>query len=157
MRDLTELNINDGGKRVNRPAPTDAVIVEFQRTFGIVLPTDYLQLLRHSNGGHPELCSLVPEGRNDDYRCSVNHFHHLSDDRTWSESLWLAMKTWRPLLGDSALPFAEDGGGNPFFLDMSVSPPAVKRCLHDENFAIVPIARSFEAFIDALAIDPDMI
>jgi hypothetical protein len=50
-----------------------------------------------------------------------------------------------------------DGGGNQFFLDLTTSPPAVKVCVHDENFSIVDIAPSFESFIDGLSLDPDMI
>ena len=55
------------------------------------------------------------------------------------------------------LPFAADGGGSPFVLDLTVSPAAVKACVHDENFLIVDLAPTFEAFIDGLHIDPDMI
>jgi hypothetical protein len=40
------------------------------------------------------------------------------------------------------LPFAEDGEGNQFRLDMRASPAAVKVCVHDENFAILDIAPS---------------
>ena len=41
MRDLSELNINEGGVPVGRPAPTEAVIGAFQARFGVVLPEGY--------------------------------------------------------------------------------------------------------------------
>jgi hypothetical protein len=157
MRDFAELNINEGGRRVLRPAPSDALIAAFQARFNVVLPEEYVRLLRHSNGGHPELDSIHPVGRTDDYRCSVNHFFHLSGDTQSVQSLWHAMEEWRPILGDGSIPFAEDGGGNPFFLDLGAAPPRVCWCTHDEGFRVVPIADSFESFIDGLAIDPDMI
>lgn len=156
MRSLSELNINEGGKPVVRPAPTKDVIDAFQAHFGFPLPEEYLRLLRYSNGGHPELDSIEPFGRPGAARWAVNRFYHLDEDRTSTASLWAAAERWRPELGTDALPFAADGGGNQFFLDFRASPPAVKVCVHDEDFAIVDIAPSLEAFIDALSIDPDM-
>jgi hypothetical protein len=64
---------------------------------------------------------------------------------------------WTPTLGKSALPFATDAGGNQFFLELSNKPAAVRLCLHDEAMRIVDIAPSFEAFIDSLETDADMI
>jgi hypothetical protein len=157
MRDLSELNINEGGSPVVRPAPTAAVIGAFQAHFGVVLPEGYLRLLRFANGGHPELDSIEPIGRPGAAPWAVDHFCFLDDDRTASESLWVAMATWRPELGRDAVPFAFDAFGNPFVLDLKSVPPAVKACVHDDGFAIVDIAPSFEAFIDALHIDPDMV
>lgn len=157
MRNLTELNINEGGKPVARPAPTKSVIDTFQNHFGVIIPEEYLRILRHSNGGHPELDSIEPVGRPGAARWAVNHFYHLDEDRTSSRSLWVAMERWRPQLGRDALPFADDGCGNQFFLDLTTLPPAVKVCVHDEGFAMVDIAPSLEVFIESLSIDPDMI
>jgi hypothetical protein len=157
MRNLVELNINEGGKRVKRPAPTKDVIDAFQAHFAVTLPDDYLQLLRHSNGGHPELDSIEPIGRLGAARWAVNRFYHLDDDKTSTASLWLATERWRSTLGKDALPFAADGGGNQFFLDFKTSPPTVKVCVHDEGFSIMDVAPSLEAFVNALSIDPDMV
>jgi len=151
VRDLSELNINEGGRRVARPAPTAAIITAFQTLFGITLPEGYLKLLRHSNGGHPELDSIKPG------MWAVDRFYHLDDDRTSTESLWFVMEHWRPILGPEVLPFATDGCGNQFVLDLNTSPPRVRVCVHDENFSMVDLASSFEAFIDALGIDPEAI
>jgi hypothetical protein len=60
-------------------------------------------------------------------------------------------------LGKDALPFAEDGCGNQFFLDLKMIPAPVKICIHDANFLIVDLALSFSAFIDALSIDTEAI
>jgi hypothetical protein len=67
------------------------------------------------------------------------------------------MHQWRVVLGEQALPFAEDGEGNQFFLDLRRSPAAVKVCLHDESFSTVDVAPSFEMFIDGLSVEPDML
>ena len=157
MRNLSELNINEVGNPVRRSPPTSDVVDAFQAHFGIALPEDYLKLLRHSNGGHPELDSIQPVGRSGAARWAVNRFYHLDDDRISNSSLWVAIGRWRHILGASALPFAVDGGGNQFFFDLRTSPPKVKICVHDENFLVIEIAPSFEAFVDALSLDPDMI
>jgi hypothetical protein len=157
MRELSELNINEGGTPVRRAAPTSAAVSAFQKHFSIVLPEEYLQLLRHSNGGHPELDSIEPTGRPGAARWAVNRFYHLDNDQTSPTSLWAAMEQWKSILGKGAVPIADDGGGNQFFLDLKAIPPKVKVCIHDENFSIVDIAPSFEAFIDGLSTDPDMI
>jgi len=157
VRNLSELNINEGGRPVSRPAPTNNAISAFQAHFGLALPVEHLRLLRYSNGGHPELDSIEPVSRPGSARWAVNRFYHLDEDRTSAESLWAATEQWRTRLGKDALPFAADGGGNQFFFDLKVSPPAVKVCIHDEGFAIVDIAPSLAVFIDALSIDPDMV
>lgn len=157
MRDLDELNINEGGKPVNRLAPTKDLIDAFQARFAVTLPKEYLWLLEHSNGGHPELDSIEPVGRPGAARWTVNRFYHLDDDRVSTASLWVVTERWRSKLGKDALPFAGDAGGNQFFLDFRTSPPSVKVCVHDEGFAVVDIAPTLEAFVDGLSFDPDMV
>jgi len=157
MRNLSELNINEGGKAVTRPAPTVDTVKAFQSHFGIVLPDEYLKLLQYSNGGHPELDSIQPVGRPEAQRWSVSWFYELDDDRDSTTSLWYATAAWRSILGRDALPFAEDQLGNQFFLDLSLSESAVKICIHDDNFSIADLAPSFEAFLDGLSRDPEFI
>lgn len=156
MKDLSRLNLNEGGKRVTREAPTAAVVNSFQQRYSISLPQHYLELLRHSNGGHPELNSIAVGTGVKSTRWSINHFYFLDEDKDAPESLWRATEVWRRQLGPFALPFASDEGDNQYFLDLSVSPSPVKLCIHDERFWTIRIADSFEEFIDALSIDPDM-
>ena len=156
MRSLSELNINERGKRVERRPPSDEVIHAFETRFGIKLPKEYLSLLRHSNGGHPELDSIEVPGKSGT-RWAVNRFYFLDEDRVATGSLWVAMEKWQKILGKDTLPFAADGGGNQFFLDLKAMPAPVKICVHDQNFSHIDLATSFEAFISGLATDPDMI
>jgi hypothetical protein len=155
VRNLSELNINERGKPVGRAAPAQSVIDAIESRFGLKLPADYVALLRYANGGHPEVDSIKPAGRPGAARWAVNRFYHLDDDRDSSSSLWAATETWQRILGKHALQFASDGGGNPFFLDLTKTPPSVKVCVHDEGFRAVDLAPSFEAFIDGLEVDPD--
>ena len=157
MRKLDELHINEGGRPVNRPPPSSSTIAEFEKHSGLELPLAYLELLRHANGGHPELDSIEPPNAPGASRWSVNRFFYLTDDKRGSESLWEALEAWRPILGKAALPIANDGGGNLFFIDTTSKNGAVNICIHDDNFAIREMAPSFEEFVDRLSIDPDFI
>lgn len=157
MRSLFELNINEGGRPARRAAPSRNVIEAFERHFGLTLPPDYVALLEHANGGHPEVDSFELNHGPEATSWAVNRFFHLDEDRRTASSLWVATETWQRVLGKKALPFASDGGGNLFFLDFGTSPPSVKVSVHDEGFRIVSLAPSFDVFIDGLIADPEMI
>ena len=157
MRDVSVLNINEGGRPVRRPAPPRATIAAFERQYRLSLPTEFLALLRRANGGCPERGSFLPVGVPGASRHVVNRFHHLDEERDAPSSLWLAVERWRGVLGENALPFADDGCGNEYFLDLTKTPATVNECLHEEGFRKVLLAPSFEAFIDSLELDPDAI
>ncbi len=150
MRNLSELNINDGGSAVTRARPTDGEFANFEARYKVTVPNELRALLRHSNGGCPELDSLEANGQS----WSLNHFLHLAEGEG-TDTLAYALTHWRPILGPHALVFGEDGGGNPYFIDLADG--AVNICLHDEEMKIVRIATSFEAFIDSLELDEEMI
>jgi len=153
VRNLSELNINEGGRPVGREAPPKEIIDSFESKTGLKIPQDYQEFLRFSNGGHPELDSVNGAGG----QFAVNSFYHLTADARGPESLWYAVEHWRPILGSMAIPFANDGGGNQFFLDLLTQPPRVKMCVHDEGMRIIDISASFSEFIDSLELDPEMI
>jgi hypothetical protein len=153
VRNLAELNINEGGKAVERPAPSREDIVEFEQAFGVSLPPGLSFLLQASNGGHPEFDAVGgPDGH-----YAVNCFYHLIASDKGTESMWYAMTHWRPILGDHAVPFANTGGGDQFFIDLSNNLLSVKLCRHDEGMRLIEVAPSFEVFIDELSFNPDMI
>jgi hypothetical protein len=156
VRNLSELKINERGKNVDRRPPSDEIIKAFEAQFAIKLPENYQKFLRHSNGGHPELDSIESSGDAGN-KWAVNGFYFLNEDKSSTGSFWAAVEKWRKILGNHALPIAADSGGNQFFLDLIVTPPSVKVCVHDENFSMLSLSPSFEAFIDGLSIDPNMI
>jgi hypothetical protein len=158
MRNLSELNINEGGKPIRRPPPASDIVSAFQDHFEVVIPDDYLRLLQHANGGHPEVNTVDPIGRPGASSWAVNWFYHLDANRHTAASLWHATDQWRRIYGHRILPFASDGFDNQFFLDFRVSPPSVRVLICDEgSLEAVDIAPSFAAFVDALYIDPDML
>lgn len=157
MRDLAELNINEGGRPVTRAPPTKQQIREFESLFAVELPEDYLVLLQHSNGGHPEVDSFQLPGPEEGALLGVNRFYHLGDDKNDHEGLWRAATAWEGRTSSRMVPFANDPGGNQLMFDFGCQPPAVKLCIHDEDFRIVHLADSFGEFIDGLVEDPDMV
>jgi hypothetical protein len=153
MRDLSELNINEGGRPVPRSAPTLSALQRFEAEFGFPLPLEIQTLLSAYNGGHPELDCI--DTINGDF--AIDHFYHLTDDDESTESLWYAMRTLRRILGNEAVPFAADGGDNQFFLDLSRTPYPVRICLYEPGFKSLLLANNFTEFISLLAVDPDSI
>ena len=156
MRNLGELNINEGGKKISRKPPTDKEIKEFEKEIGVKLPLEYIQLLKYSNGGHPEVDCFVPKGSTPDDTWGVNDFFYLNAEKDRFGNIYYEIGRWRSALGKKAIPFASDGGDNQFFLNFKNNPPSVEILVHD-NFRTIKAADTFEEFIDMLTYDPDMI
>jgi hypothetical protein len=156
MRDLLELDINEGGEPIRLPASTDVEVAASERHFNPALPSEYLKFLRRANGGHPKLSSILPIGGADEERLDVNRFRHLAGDHA-SPSNWAATAAWRDVLGPKALPFASDGGGYQFFFDLTGACSTVKIWMHERIVPIKSVASSFEESIDNLSTDQDAI
>jgi len=158
MRNLNELNINEGGRLVARSAPLVADIKSFEASFGIRLPKSYITFLNHSNGGHPELDTFAPIKGDNGNTWAVNRFYFLDSDHSTSGGLWQVQNDWKDVLGPKSVPIASDSGGNQIVLDFnSCEDGEVKLCIHDRAFKMISIAPSFDSFINLLSEDPDMI
>jgi len=159
MRDLTEINVNDGGTPVRLPAPTTAQIAAIENLVGAMLPESYVTFLNFSNGGHPELDTIET---NDGQVWAVNRFFHVtattSDSSDTEDVVWRYHHRW-PGARREILPIANDGGDNLFCLDLSRDSNGQIVCyIHDEpGLPLIHIASSFEALIDALVVNPDYI
>ena len=157
MRDFNEININEGGVPINRPAPCDEEIQDFEKKFNIKLPDDYIKLLKYANGGHPQLDSFLVKDQDENNRWSVDKFYHLDSNINAIYNLWKMNEEWQKVLGKNAITIAIDGGGNQIFLDIKSSDHSIMLCIHDENYKIIEVADSFEEFIDRLEEHPDYI
>lgn len=155
MRDISEININEGGKPISRHLPSDEEIQNFERKFNIKLPDDYIKLLKYANGGHPQLDSFLIKDENN--RWSVDKFYYLDSKKDANNNIWKMTEVWQEILGKNAIPIASDGGGNQIFLDIKNNSHCVKLCIHDEGYKIIEVADSFEGFIDKLEVHPDFI
>jgi hypothetical protein len=62
MRDIGELNMNEGGRTAFGDGPSDELVGNCEREFGVLLLHHYLAFLRKTIGGRPEVDSFVPFG-----------------------------------------------------------------------------------------------
>ena len=155
MRDLVEININEGGRPVKRLAPTVKDIIDFEQQAGVKLPVEYVELLSHSNGGHPQLDSFVPSSSEGSRWC-IDLFYHIGSDIRSTDNLTKVFNDWKKYLWNGVVPIARDPGGNQICLDTSKD-GNVFICVHDEGFRIIEVAPSLSDFLDLLEVDPEMI
>lgn len=152
MRDLKELNINEGGRPVNRPSPSDEVIRAYENQFENKLDSNHIKLLSYSNGGHPELDSFIPQNLDDSGYWGLDTFFHLSMDGD-PLNIFQVSKTFRDIIGSKFVPIAQDPGGNIIFLNEKRE---VSIYILDEERTIL-VSEDFGSFIDSLTINPDFI
>ncbi len=157
MRDLRELNINEGGRPVVRTPPTDAQVAGFEAHFGVELPSDLVDLIRHSDGGHPTVDAFQPHGLIEEELWGINRFCYLNDDQQSLSGIWGATRDWGEATSRNVVAVAEDGCGNAILLLFDHNPPTVELCVHYENYKLFHVADSFGEFIDGLIRHPDAI
>ena len=145
MRNLQELGVTSKGSGSKLPAD-ELLIREFENRFGLKLPDDFRLFLRTvPDGGSP----LKKIFRRTGEVWGVNRFRGLV--RTKADAgLVGAMHTWGDVLGPNRVPFAGDGCGNEFVLDLNHTPSPVLIVVHEEDFKTVVLAPSFGEFIDGL-------
>lgn len=156
MRQLEDLKISGSQSKI-----TEEGILRFESTIGFKLPSSYINFITKYNGGFPELDTYS----NAHGEWDVNNFFyiddgHFSDNNSTSTEglLWNYWHKWEEAK-ESILPFAQDGGGNLFCLDLDFgekSPVIFWNHENPESKGII-IANSFESFIDNLHTNPDYI
>ncbi|MDG9967039.1 SMI1/KNR4 family protein [Achromobacter mucicolens] len=149
------LNVNVGGIPVPGFAGPFSEFVEIERLLHAPLPQGYIDFIMSSDGGHPEIGCFLIQGGDDDNWVEVDYFYSFGY-KDLPRVKW-ALSVYGPIIGPEALPIGMDGGGNQFYLLMSVRPASVWLYLHDEGPVSVKLADSFEEFIAGLSVDPDNI
>ena len=158
MRNLEEINVNEMGRPVGRPSPPEDAIRSLESLVGASLPVTYKIFLNHANGGHPELDSFVPDCAANSYdRWAVDRFYAVGLSESATQGIEWAIRSYASSLPAQCLPIACDAGGNQIALDFRTDPPSVKLYIHDDSFRELFVSDTFEAFIDKLSEDPDMI
>jgi hypothetical protein len=158
MRDLNELNINEGGRPVTRPQPTPEQLAFVENLVGAKLPRSYVAFLMFSNGGGPEVDTFYFEAEGVRYEWGINEFFHISSDHASTESVvWNYTHRWSGAQRE-VLPIADDGVGNLICLDLSeTGNEKVVLWVHDPVQPLLSVADSFETLIDSLVMNPDYI
>jgi hypothetical protein len=158
MRDLEELNINDGtGKPVTRRPPTPDQISFIEELVGTRIPQSYIEFLKFSNGGCAELDTFYYEFEGIERRESVDTFFHISTDCGSSGDVaWEYKHRWNGI-PEQFLPIACNGLGDLICLDLTgPGGGRVVIWIHDiPANQLRSVANSFEEFIDLLTLRPD--
>lgn len=151
MRDLDELNIRHFGGPA-RPSPTLDQIAFVEDLVGVKLPSSYIELLRFSNGGWPEVQIFYDKTKGSCEEWSINHFFHISSNLDSSGNVVLEYRHRWSSAAREILPIANDGLGNLICLDLTESGKGQVIVWDHESphFPIVEVADSFEEFIDSL-------
>jgi hypothetical protein len=156
MIDFTELGPKPSK---NRPfaAFSNVLLNEFETTFGIVLPNEYVDFLRFQNGGKLDLSEYEDENAGTFGR--VSDFYGLgsrADDEAeracgrWQFSnLWGETRMFRELFGILGVPIARDAGDNQLFLDFRNEPPSIGRMVFAEKRSY-RLADTFNEFLGKL-------
>ena len=153
--DLRRININLNGSPTPPLADDSEEIVELENKMGFRLPSEYIGFLKTHDGGHPEIGSIILGEEDPANIFDVDWFYSASNPAI--KNLSEAIDEWKPVLGDGALPFGQDAGGNQFYLNLSDKAPAVWLLLHDQEGKKIKIADNFSTFISMLQENPDFI
>jgi len=159
MRDLNELGLI-AVNGTSLLAPTESQLVLVEHLIGVDLPVSYIEFLKFSNGGYPEVNTFEQEIDEGIYPWTVNLFLSIASNSISTDDpkdvIWNYHHRW-PYASRELLPIANDSGGNLFCLDLSQEGKGrVVIQVHDEEgFPLIELAESFETFINSLVMDRD--
>ena len=171
MRDLHELKLSVYGEPVTTPPPTADQLSLVERLIGAKLPAAYVEFLRFSNGGYPQLRTFYVEVEEKGYRetWSISSFFSITSDDLLTEDTeevpWNYWHRWDEAPRE-VLPIACTAFGDLICLDLTPEGngrvvlwahevPEWARGTLPAADVLLPVAPSFEAFIDSLTTDPD--
>ena len=147
--------------------PTAAELEVIEQELGTSLPDDFVEYLRAANGGSTEYSARVPPpdgewiGMTGLFSTRPDKYGKYSYE-TFLDEILTARETQG--IPPEVLPFARDGGGCGFYLDLTSEgqgrvvvfrsglPAWTGRPSED---AFIPVAASFVDFIDSLSIETD--
>lgn len=142
------------------PAPTDALIAETEKKLGYKLPESYLALIRQQNGGCPARVRFdLPEEKGGGF-VEISGFLGIGEgEHDWytlcgSGGSLFMLEVWHyPDIG-VAVCDTPSAGHDMVFLDYRAcgpqGEPSVVLIDQEDDFAITPVADSFEEFVRGL-------
>jgi len=145
-----------------------STISAFEKSLGFTLPRVFIDLYINHNGGEPSRSWVITGDGYDpmqvvDFKPLLSEGPKGSSDTKFVEGCYKVM-TERQVIPHTLLPFAVDGGGNFFCLDLlsgvvvfyAVDSFREEMSMVANQIAVQKvIARTFEGFIDELEEDPD--
>ena len=110
MFDFSKLKMRPRYPGGYKPAATAAQIDELEKYCGHSLPENYKRVLNDYNGSSPEaeyFDVINEDGVPGEYRLAL--FYYLDDNKNSRANIWWLIENYRHLMGQNALPFADDG------------------------------------------------
>lgn len=152
---IARLNINVGGRPTPGFGGDAAAFLELGRLVGGDLPPSYIELVRHADGGHPEVGSCYPQGVQPGGELfDLDCFYALANPAV--ENVRDVHARWGGILGSGMLPLGRDGGGNQVYVSLRETPASVWLYRH-ENGQRLKLANSLDTFIESLTPNPDFV
>jgi hypothetical protein len=150
MRPITEIRIEDFGNRNPKHGPSEAELGEFQEAIGAKVPSAYVDLLHHRNGGTPVHNIVIPDSEDLKPYISFAGFFCLTSNKEHGNGVWRTYRAMKNILPDKCFAFGEDEGGGLFLLRLYDGEWSVWFANMDQDFEMSLVAHSFENFIDSL-------
>jgi hypothetical protein len=158
MRPFEELKLHPR-HRNPYPPPSAADIRRFESRFAVALPSAYIALLRHCNGGSSAgklrfRAKKSLHGINDFFGLGPATDPPAAIADPWDfGNLWHETVVRQRVMGERCIPFARDGGGNLLFFDYLHAPPAVRH-FHTATRKPTTLFPDFDSFLEALFLAP---
>ncbi|WP_299673531.1 SMI1/KNR4 family protein [uncultured Tenacibaculum sp.] len=93
-------------------------LIELEKTIGFSLPKNYLNFLKKTNGGTPQLNSLKVKLNNKEELWSVSYFFGVHRGEYWASIFWV-LKALNNRIPKEFFPFANNGGGDYYVINLS--------------------------------------
>jgi len=147
--------------------PTESEVETIEQKLGASLPTDFVEFLSVANGGYTEFSVNVPPPEGEPiglqrlYSTKPNNKGEYTHETFLGE---IELARQNPVIPQEILPFADDGGGSVFYLDLTPEGqgrvvvlrhglPGWTRRPSEDTF--IQVADGFVQFIDSLSIEAD--
>jgi hypothetical protein len=131
-----------------QPRPVDPYELEqLEQQWGIKLPEQYKQLVSECQGMTPEP-SVFKVGRGDDVFCVLLTLSVVEDRESYS--VRKAYEVLKPHMPERLYPFGRTSGGEHLCFDYRDSPPQPRVVLLTVEMNALPVASSFEEFLEGL-------
>jgi hypothetical protein len=110
-----------------KQAPTEEQIAELEKYWGHALPENYKFILNHFNGGSPEAnyFEVIDPCAGIAGEWNIGKFFTLDGNKEFPSNIWWKLKNYAELMGDNALPFADDGIQQIYYLKWINNSPQV--------------------------------
>lgn len=154
MFDFKKLKMKPSHATGFEPPATNIKIAELEKHCRHTLPENYKIILKNYHGGMPEAkyFHVIDEETGLLGEMELYNFYLLNNDKSSSTNIWWLIQTYSKYIGNHALPFADDGLQQFYYMKWVNEIPQVWFLAYldlaePETF---PVADSFDKLLDSL-------